>query len=324
VLRDLGKMTGVEAAAVASFAPLAGALTVPTIPSMDREGAWRLGPSTKVQIVSDEYFRLMRIPVLLGRGFSDDDVESAPCVAVANEALASAFGGREDAIGTVISANGGTDQRAERCSIVGIVGSVRDVDVEEDAGPSIYFSHRQQRDSNRTLLIRSSVGSQIIPLIRAGLLTRDGSHRIASTWTVQAFVEGASVRRRALCYQILFFAVVGCAVALFGVFGVVDHFIGERRAEIALRLTLGALPSTIVGAVCREFASIAAVGAALGCAVAYVGSQWSAWWMSELPAVGPGAWLLGVLVLGISVMASAAWPIAALRTGDLTFLLRGN
>jgi predicted permease len=322
LLGDIRQLPGVEGVAMASFAPLAGALVVPSLPIQDRLGEWTRTSVVKLQTVSADYFGVLRIPLVAGQGFGDEHDQAGPCVAIANESFAVLLGGPKAAIGRVLSANGATGEMAHRCSISGVVGDVRDVGVEEQPAPAVYFLDKQRPDENRTLLIRTAHGTRIVPLLRAMVSTSDPSRRIRSVATVMQYVEGSTQRPRLLSYQILFFAIVGYMISLMGAFGVVDYFVGERRTEIGIRLALGAERLTILRVVAREFAPAAGLGAALGALLSYGASRASSAWISELSPVASPGWSFMVGLLGVSVLVAAAWPIVTLRTADVSGLLR--
>jgi putative ABC transport system permease protein len=320
---DIGSLSGVEGVGTASFAPLGGASTVPALPIEEPRG-WSAGPSAHVQIVSHGYFGLLRIALLAGRVFHQADSESAPCVAVANRALSNSFGGPEAAIGRVISANGYTGRRAQRCLVIGTVENSRDWSAREDAGPQVYLSAAQHLDRNRTLLVRTRQGTSIAPAVRAVAQRRDVTQSIGSVFGVWEFVEGATQRERALAYQVLLFAVCAIGVASLGLFAMAQYIVRTRRTEIGIRTALGAKRLGTVALVIREHVLASGVALSVGVALYVLATQKYAVVSETLPPIGAVGISLAALSSYLLFVLILAWPIAAVQTKEVWDLLRSE
>ena len=92
---------------------------------------------TYVNLVSPDYFRTLRIPLLAGRTFRDDDATGQPRVSIVNEEFARQFGLGSDVVGRQ------TYEPGEPVTIVGMVGNVRTRGLQTDPVPENYLSSLQ-------------------------------------------------------------------------------------------------------------------------------------------------------------------------------------
>jgi putative ABC transport system permease protein len=324
VVPDVQRVAGVEGVATASFVPLTGATIVPFVPTEDSSKNWTMTPNVSLHTVSANYFEVLRIPLLAGRTFSGSDGPQSPCVAIINRTFAGPLGGDTAAVGRTISANRSMDKDAERCSIIGVVSDVRDQRVDDPAIATLYFFDQQRVDENRVVLARSSAGGRVVTDLRRLVAGGLKASKVSTGVRVSDYVEGATRRRRLMSYQILLFAVTGFAAAMFGVAAMSSYFVHRRRAEIGVRMALGAARSHVLKALMRESTLPAVAGLASGALLVYWGHRAYLAWFAELkPLSGTEVTLAGGVLMGCVVLASI-WPAARVPTRDIRPLLRSE
>jgi len=321
---DIKTIGGVEGVATSTTAPLVGAITGSGFPIEDGQGGWINSGPMRVQRVSHDYFKVLRIPIVAGRSFDARDVEGAPCVAVVNRTQSKVLGGPTLALGRIVSANGQTDHRAKKCVIVGTVENARDWDLKEEAGPQIYLAYAQHGDRNRSVLIRTRQGLGIAPAVRARIKGNGFNQTVSSIVAIWEFEKGATRRERLLSYQIILFATCGCAAAALGLIALASYFASARRVEVGIRRALGSglFPTILV--VVRDNAFLVAIGVVVG-TVSYhwIVTKYAAV-IAPLQPAGVAPLILVALTTYLFFLAALAWPVGRMQRKGLAALLRAS
>jgi predicted permease len=217
----------------------------------------------EVYYASPAYFRSVQIPVLRGRGFTEQDTASAPLVALISETVARRYWGEDDPVGRVImpsAERGGS----EWVTIAGVVGDVRNP-VGNDVQPTIYRPLAQTDASGGTLMVRvagdpMSVAETVRREMRAvtpdapEFRTADLAREVARYINPQRFSTSI--------FGI--FAVLGLFLATVGVYGVMRTWVAMRVSEIGLRVALGAGRRDVLRLVLGQCARAAAWGVGAG------------------------------------------------------------
>jgi predicted permease len=268
VIEGARALPGVSGAAYTSFLPMAMGGGIWPVTVAGRPEDEKLPAS--LRFVTADYFRVMGIPVVRGRGIADGDTfEREPWVAVVSESFAERHWPGEDAIGkTFFTAF------AER-RIVGVVRDVRVRGLERASEPQMYFSPAQAVDGGlvwyapKDLVIRSSVApATLLPSLRAIVAAADGEQPIADVRTLREVVEQQTAPRRVQLAVIGCFAALAFLLAGVGIYGLLSFGVTHRAQEIGVRMALGATPGGIVAMVLREGLVLTGIGALLGVALA--------------------------------------------------------
>src|SRR5262249_50949660 len=160
LLARVQALPGVEQASLGSTAPLLGQNSVTGIGiegRADSDQTEQVG--TGIHSVSPDYFKTLRINLLKGRVFTDQDRAGAPRVALINQAAAEKFFPGEEPLGNriQIGISASYETTEKFVEIVGVVADVRYGRLEEAIGPDVYLSSWQPTDEAQTLIVRSSV-----------------------------------------------------------------------------------------------------------------------------------------------------------------------
>lgn len=217
---------------------------------------------------SPKYFQIMSIPLLHGRGFSQQDILSSPRIAVVSESLARKYFPDEDPIGKRIIFGFPPNPGVPR-EIVGIVGDVRDVSAAQDPGPMMYVPFAQAPFwgavfVTKTNLSTSAVSAAIhreVQKIDPDLPVTDiVSYPDAITTTV------ADQRFRTLLFGV--FGLLAMILAAVGLYAVISFSAAQRTHEIGIRVSLGAQPGEVLKLVIGQGVKLAGLGIAVGGAAA--------------------------------------------------------
>jgi predicted permease len=202
--------------------------------------------------VDAPYFDTMRIPLLRGRAFRENDDEKAPLVAIVNQEMAHEFWPNEDAIGKRFSLKSATGPFVE---IVGVTGNGKYVFIGWDKERYFYVPLAQDFNSYRTLQVRSSVPPETLSTqVQSEVRALDPNMPIAEAGTMRESLSGANGFFIFKVGAVLAAAmgILGLILAVVGVYGVVSFAASQRTHEIGIRMALGASRRDILMLVLRQ------------------------------------------------------------------------
>src|ERR1700674_273443 len=220
--------------------------------------------------ISPGYFRMLGISLVRGREFEEQDERGRHRVILVNEAMARRFWGTLDVVGKRIGESYEGKGTPEWNEIVGVVKNVRDVSIQEVAGPEYYLALYQWGVGSHHLIVRTranpdALASAISRQIWASYPDQPLTHVMTLTKTIAESVGDQRMHTVLLGV----FAGVGLALALLGVYGVISYSVARRTREIGVRMALGAGQATVLRMVMRQGLTLVACGAAIGAAGAF-------------------------------------------------------
>jgi putative ABC transport system permease protein len=324
LVRRAGALPGVTAAAATSNLPLSPPHWSSDFFIYGREPD-QYGVDVVHREVTPGYFSTMRVPLLRGRDFTEQDRSGAPPVVLINEALARAYFPNEDPLGKRVAFDRTPDSTSFWHTIVGVVGDEHQTTLT--TSPKIEFIAPVAQDPrlHMTLVVRTGGAPlAVAPLIRQ--LVRELDPRLAIQWvrTMDAVGVASLATQRFLMTLLVVFAGTGLVLALVGVYGIMAQVAKARTREIGIRLALGAQGSGVRWLVVRYGLRLAVAGLAAGVTV----GSWGARAMRPLLYdIGPGdpATFLAVSGLLLLTATAASWlPAAKASRADPATVLRAE
>ncbi len=308
------------AAAAMSSSVLPGFPGTPfTVVGQPVEASAQAREPASYQIVSPDYFAVLRIPLRRGRTFAPTDDAASTPVALVNEELVRRHLAGRAPIGQRIRA--GSGPRDATMTIVGVVGNVRSVGQPEDV-PQLYVSYLQQAEPNMFVLVRAAPGATPpVEAVKRAIWSIEPRQAVFSVRAVDEMLSQSLQGSRAVINLIGTLAVLATTMSMAGVFAVVSYLLARRQKEVALRRAVGATGSDVVWLLSSQTLRWTLGGLVAGVAAAVATSR-------ALRATVPNLTELGipllattcVLYLVVVVAAMLVPAVRALRIDPATAL----
>jgi predicted permease len=333
LLRRVSGMAGVSEVAAASALPLSR--QQPLLP-VELEGHPFVPGQAAVPLlwagaVTPGYFRVLRVPVLQGRGFEDSDGEHARSVVLVSAATARRYWPGQEAVGRRVRVVWDEQWR----TVVGVVGDVRQYTLSgrapADITGALYMPYPQavalDRQIPRTmsLFVRSGADpAEVAPRLRGLVAGVNPDVPVGDVRALESLVSSSVSEPRAMMW--LFAAFAGCALLLaaVGTYGVVSYTTAQRTYEIGVRMAVGATRGQVFGLVLGHSLRLVLTGAALGVLAALALGRTLSSFLYGVTARDPVTFsAVGALLIVTAILAgylpgrraAATDPVRALR-GD--------
>jgi len=276
-------------------------------------------PDAFVRIVSDSYIKAMGIPVIAGRDITARDTPSTELVILINQTMARNLFPGGNAIGQIIRSD--KDRR-----VVGIVGDVRHLALEQGAGNEMYIPIRQTGDfASVDLVLRTTLPpSELASAVRGALKSIAPNLPRNDFRTLQQLVDKAVSPRRFVVMLLGGFALFALILASLGIYGVISYSVNQRTQETGIRMALGASAGDLQARIMMQTLGLAVIGMLLGGAASWALARALS---GLLFGVAPGdpVTFLGMLA-ALTVVAALAGHLPARRASriDPMVALRAN
>jgi predicted permease len=313
LIEAIGSIPGVRASGAASQVPLSGASWTQGFHL--HGGAERL--SAKFTYVSPGYFRTLQVPVYSGRGFEASDTAQSRPVAIVNDAFVRRFLGAAADVTAAIQTTTEPNYPATVYEVVGRVGNTKYGDVREDDLPIVYIPLAQAPilTTWKGVIVRTAVTPAAI-----GEAARSRVRQLNPDIWVRVIdmpeqLDQRLVRERMLAWLAGVFGILAVSLAAVGLYGLMAYLAVGRRAEIGVRLALGASRWNVLLMMVRELAWLIGAGIAAGVALSVPLSRTASRLLFRLAPTDTATWVGAALALaGVAAIAAVvpAWRTAAL------------
>lgn len=272
------------------------------------------------RIVSGEYFRTMGIPILKGRTFNQHDQMGKPWRVIVSKRLADTLWPGEDPVGRqALLWKGQGNNPAE---IIGVVANQRERGLEADPTLTVYLPSYGSGPGPVEFAVHTAGNpAALTPSLRSTLKEIDPNLPLADVQTMDELVARSVAPRRFNMFLLSIFAAVALLLALVGVYGVLAYSVGQRTAEIGLRVALGATPRSVLALIVGQGMRPIMVGIAIGMAGAVGLSHFVSSLLFNVKPIDPLTYgAVALLVAGAALLSCYVPALRALRVDPVAAL----
>jgi len=256
-------------------------------------------------LVGNDFFATMKMPIVAGRGFNSRDTEISPKVAVINQTLARKFFPGGNPLGKTFN--------EDHIRIVGISADAKYDSLRDETVPTFYVPYRQAPEwmtGGATFEVRLKVSPNgALPAIRDAVASIDKDLPLIDVRTQTAQIEELLSHERLFAALTGAFGVLALVLACIGIYGIMAYSVALRTNEIGIRIALGAQTDQVLRMVLGEASWLAVLGIAIGLGSALWLTRFLATLLYGLKPSDPGT-LIGAAILLLGTALAAGWAPA--------------
>jgi putative ABC transport system permease protein len=265
----LQQLPGAEIVAVTSNLPATGTGTVP-VHIKDQPAPNPASPALNTLhfVVTPDFFRTTGIPLLHGRTFTETDDPAAPRVVLVNQKFVDNFLPSQDPLGKQIQMDitGTTPVWSE---IVGVVGNVKSYSEATRDDPEVYEAFLQRPVQSFSVMLKTDTDPNgLASALRSTVAQMDIDLPLDQVMSMPAVIDQQKAGNPFFTRLLCSFAVLALILSAIGIYGLVAYSVGQRTHEIGIRMALGAHSQDVLRMVLGEGLKMAAIGGAIGLAMA--------------------------------------------------------
>ena len=217
-------------------------------------------------VVSANFFETMEIPVVRGRGFTPQDNETSPKVAVINEAAVRKFFPNDDPLGQRF---GSSVESSDQFEVVGVLKDAKYSSVRDPAPATMYVPFAQRSPGGVVMAVRTAgEPGSVTTALREAVKQIDPNLPVTDVSTQLEQIERRFQQEKLFAQAYTLFGSLAMVVAAIGLFGLMSYSVSRRTNEIGIRMALGARREHVLRLVMFESMILVVIGVAIGAAIA--------------------------------------------------------
>ncbi|MEO6568048.1 MAG: ABC transporter permease [Opitutaceae bacterium] len=305
--------------------PSGGGFGVSADVEIEERPPQKLGPGEFLPFntVADDYFRVMRIPIVRGRSFDLQDVPGGPPAIIINDRMAGRFWPGADPIGQRVRFS----SRQPWMIVVGVAGDVKARGPSDENGNLEYYDSMRQRGygAYSTLVVRTAGDPrQLDRTIRNEVTTLDPRLPIASFSPAERLMAETLAVPRFCLGLMTGFAGVALVLAAIGLYGVMSYTVAQRTQEIGVRIALGGAAGDIMALVTRSGLALTGVGLTVGILAAAGLTRFLQTMLFEISPLDPATFVGVAAILALIGIAACYVPARRAAKVDPVVALRSE
>ena len=350
ILEEARRVPGVASAGLSLMVPMADDAANIRVTAEGRAWTEENRVGTGLRLASPGYFGTMRIPLVRGRDFTDDDGAAAPRVAIVNETLARRLWPGEDAVGRRISGVTGSPTDPQWATVVGVARDVRGLGLGAPPQPEAYYVPAQAPERIWPLLQRSLVlvaraapaaggaagdggtgdgatsergAASLERPLRAAVARVDANLPLADARTMRQYLASSLATGRFTTLLLGALSAIGLVLSAVGIYGIVAWFVAQRVPEIGVRLALGATPGSVVRWVVGSGLRPVALGIVVGVLASVAGARVLRGFLYGVRPGDPATVAAVVALLAAAALLASLAPALRASRVDPAMVMRG-
>ena len=318
LLTKLAAIPGVQTASAGWPLPLSDSRATISFAIAGRPMAPGDRPSEPIAVVMPSYIKTLRIPLLSGRTFTDQDGLNGSPVAIINQAFARKYFPGENAIGQRIQPGLGDDSKFDRSirEIVGVVGDIKGAGLTVDVDPEYYLPLAQALISDPYLTVRTNGDpAGIESTVRAAVGEIDKAVPIYQVQSLGDYLSRSEAQPRFQAVLLTCFAGVALLLSAIGLYGLLSYIVAQRTFEIGLRMAIGAQREDVLRMILNRGLKLAGLGLIAGFAASALLTGLLTHMLYKVKPLDPVTFsVVGLVLIAVSALASfpPAWRASRL------------
>ncbi len=272
-------------------------------------------------IITPDFFRVLQVPLLRGRFFSDRDRADTQRVAIINETTANTHWPNEDPLGKRFKF-GDPDDDDPWLTVVGVMADTRRAGVDQPVSTESYQPHTQDPRSMTVVIRTAGEPAAIAPALRAVVRELDPDQPLARVAPLEELIDIQTAARRFNTWLLGAFGAAAIALTAIGLYSLLAYLVALRRHEMAVRLAIGGTPKHVLGLVVRQVSWVVGIGIGLGLAGALTAARSMRSLLFGIEPWDPLSQTATIVALGLVAVAAAWIPTRRAMRVDPAIVLR--
>jgi predicted permease len=271
MLERLAHIPGVKSVSYGLVMPFSGGRFVSSIFVEGKQPLPNEQMAFDASVVGPRYHETMGIPLVEGRGFTEQDKTGAPGVVIINEALAQRLFPGESALGKRLT----TKTNSPGLEIIGVTRSVKHHELTENPLPHFDLPAMQRSFDSYTNIVLRVDGNpaKAVPEVRNVVLGLDPTLSVEDIEIMSSQIDKTLAATRLASTLIGVFGIVAMLLACIGLYGVMAWMVGRRTREVGIRMALGAQRADVLRLVLKQGITLIAFGVAIGIGAAFAATR---------------------------------------------------
>jgi putative ABC transport system permease protein len=275
--------------------------------------------------VSPGFFSALRVPLLKGRNFTEQDGVVGPPVVIVDDEMVKKYWPNVDPIGKRVTfGDPQRDSSITWMTVVGVVGHTKHEGLDAENRVQLYHPYKRPGfiGNNRAFAVRTlGDPNKALPAVRAAIHAIDSDVPISNIATMDANIAGSMGQRRFAMMLLGLFAAMAVVLASIGIYGVMSYSVTQRSHEIGIRMALGAARQNVLGMVMGQGLALVGAGVVIGVAGAFGLTRLIASQLFGVKPTDPTTFILVALTLvGVAALATFVPAMRATRVDPVVAL----
>ena len=272
--------------------------------------------------VTPTYFSTLRIPLVEGRAFTDDDTIGRERVVIVGRTLAERHWSGRSPLGARLR----LASTGEWATVVGVAADVKGTSLASSVEhPQLYFPRAQMQPGFGAIVVRATGDPvALIPAIKTIVWSLDPKLPLTDIVTADQLMARATSQARFSLALLAAFAACGLALVMVGVYGVMALFVGQRQRELGIRFALGASRSAVAALVLRQAVVVLVAGLAVGAAGAALLTGFLQKLLFEIPPRDVVSFLTAAAAIALAATCATLIPLRRATRADAGAVLRAE